>query len=306
MVVANQNSNPARQRFLYKPFVPLPNLSEFLSEVIEVRVYAEYLTKFNKAFLKRNFYGQDNYTSDSDVVCILHHLGVFKVTDEQPRDFEAVSVYFRVSKGRNSYPSQLKNGIRSKKLAQFDGHTIKYETHEYLQNLGTPHELRQMSALMPYAVETPDHHKQRKQQLRQRLACLKMPDQAFKAINPALVFNLSQEPAFLFTLSTFAERNVDDNFVSGRLSYKLNDQVLYLETDKSRYEVCKRPDHAHNQQPRYRVSQVLKPLLKDIAYMKHSKLPLSDQEEGVLNVIGQGLEWTDLVWGENTLEVRGV
>ena len=53
------------------------------------------------------------------------------------------------------------------------------------------------------------------------------------------------------------------------------------------------------------MSQVLKPMLKDIAYMKHSKLPLSEQEEGVLKVIGQGLEWTDLVWGEQSLEVKG-
>lgn len=268
--------------------------------LIEVRVYAEYLTKFNKAFVKRNFYGQENYTSDSDVVCILHHLGVFKVSDEQPRDFEAISVYFRVSKGRNSYPSQLKNGIRSKKLAQFDGHTIKYETHEFLQNLGTPDELRIMSAQMPYAIEALDHHKQRKHQLKQRLACLKLPDQGYKAINPALVFNLSQEPAFHFKLSTFAERNVDENQVTGRLSYKLNDHVLYLETDKGRYEVCKRQDQdqGHNQPPRYRVAQVLKPMLKDITYMSHSKLPLSDQEEGVLRVVAQGLEWTDLIWSE--------
>jgi hypothetical protein len=70
-VVASSYYSPAKQRFLYKPFVPLPNLSEYLQELIEVRVYSEYLTKFNKAYLKRNFYGQDNYTSDSDIVCIL-------------------------------------------------------------------------------------------------------------------------------------------------------------------------------------------------------------------------------------------
>jgi hypothetical protein len=50
--------------------------------LIEVRVYVEYITKFNKAFVKRNFYGYENYTSDSDVVCIIHHLGIVKVTDD--------------------------------------------------------------------------------------------------------------------------------------------------------------------------------------------------------------------------------
>ena len=142
--------------------MPLPNLSEYLNDLIEVRVYSEYMTKFNKAFVKRNFYGQENYTSDSDVVCIMHHLGIFKILDDQPRDFDAVSVYFRVQKGRNNYPSQLKNGIRSKKQASFDGHSIKYESHEFLQNLGTPEQLRIMSSLMPYSLEPHDNHKQRK------------------------------------------------------------------------------------------------------------------------------------------------
>jgi hypothetical protein len=93
---------------------------------------------------------------------------------------------------------------------------------------------------MPYALELHDSHKQRKQLQKSRIACLKMPDPAFKAINPALVFNLSQEPAFMFSLSTFSERNVDDNTFNGRLSFKLSSNVLYLETDKARYEVCQR------------------------------------------------------------------
>ena len=77
-------ATPAKERFLYKPFHPLPNLQDYMQDVIEVRVYKEYLTKFNKAYMKRNFYGQDNYTSDSDVVCILQHMGIYRVQDELP------------------------------------------------------------------------------------------------------------------------------------------------------------------------------------------------------------------------------
>lgn len=105
-----------KQSFLYKPFIPLPNLYDYLQELIEVRVYASYLTKFNKAYTKRNFYGTDIYTSDSDVVCILQHVNFYKVTEEEPKDFEAISVYFRVVKGRNNYPSQARHGIRSRKM----------------------------------------------------------------------------------------------------------------------------------------------------------------------------------------------
>lgn len=66
-----KNYSFVKQRYLYKPFIPLPNLQDYIQELIEVRVYAPYLTKFNKAYIKRNFYGTDIYTSDSDAVCIL-------------------------------------------------------------------------------------------------------------------------------------------------------------------------------------------------------------------------------------------
>ena len=137
-----QQSPPAKVKFLYKPFVPLPNLSEYMQELIEVRVFKEYLTKFNKAYLQRNFYGQDNYTSDSDTVCILQHMNVYRVQDEAPNDFEAISVYFRVQKGRNNYASSQRNGIRSRKAASFEGHSIKFESAEFTQTIGTPQELK--------------------------------------------------------------------------------------------------------------------------------------------------------------------
>lgn len=91
----------------------------------------------NKAYAKRNFFGTDIYTSDSDAVCILQHMNQYRITDEEPREFEGIAVYFRVVKGRNSYPSSLRNGIKSRKMGQFDGHSIKFERAEFLQSLGT-------------------------------------------------------------------------------------------------------------------------------------------------------------------------
>jgi hypothetical protein len=32
-------------------------------------------------------------------------MGIIALTDEEPKDYEAISVYFRVVKGRNNYPS---------------------------------------------------------------------------------------------------------------------------------------------------------------------------------------------------------
>ena len=61
----------AVKTFLYKPFVLLPDLSELISKTIEVKIHKAYLTKFNKAVQFQMFYGNDIYSSDSDIVCIL-------------------------------------------------------------------------------------------------------------------------------------------------------------------------------------------------------------------------------------------
>jgi len=58
-------------KFLYKPMVPLPDLSEYTQRWIEVRVHKAYVSRQNKALRHRVFFGVDQYTSDSDIVCIL-------------------------------------------------------------------------------------------------------------------------------------------------------------------------------------------------------------------------------------------
>lgn len=59
------------QKFLYKPFVPLPDLQPYSNNYIEIRVHKCYVTRSNRAFKERLFYGQDQYTSDSDIVCVM-------------------------------------------------------------------------------------------------------------------------------------------------------------------------------------------------------------------------------------------
>jgi hypothetical protein len=44
-------------------------------------------------------------------------MGIINLVDEEPKEYEAIAAYFRVVKGRNNYPSQQKNGIRSRKMA---------------------------------------------------------------------------------------------------------------------------------------------------------------------------------------------
>ena len=185
------NGEKPRQSYLYKPFVPLPNLQDFFNQLIEVRIYKQYLTKFNKAFIRRNFYG---------------HVGSYTILDDEPINFDAVSIFFRVVKGRNNYPSQTRYGIKSRKMGQFDGHSIKFEGVRFLSHIGSQRELQLMSMAMPTHLEPVELHNQRKQSLKTRIANTRIPDQAYKLVNPTIIFNLSLEPAMLFTLFTFADK----------------------------------------------------------------------------------------------------
>ena len=66
----------------------------------------------------------------------------------------------------------------------------------------------------------------------------KLADVAKKAVWPALVFNLSIEPAFKFNLCVFGDKSND---IQSRTSYFTKNQVIYLETSEERFEICRKP-----------------------------------------------------------------
>jgi hypothetical protein len=66
-----------------------------------------------------------------------------------------------------------------------------------------------MAAGMTNRLEPVELHNERKQQLKIRLLNSRMPDLAYKLVNPTLTFNMSLEPALMFTLCTFADKTED-------------------------------------------------------------------------------------------------
>lgn len=132
-----------------------------MNKFIEVRVHKSYVSKSNKAVKLRNFFGQDQYTSDSDVVCILQHTGQLKVRDEEPfdTDHEAFSVVFKVLKGRSTYPSAIRHHIKSRKQSSYEGHSLKLEGYARLEFIGTEDELLNMAQKMPTMVDKHNSNK---------------------------------------------------------------------------------------------------------------------------------------------------
>lgn len=85
--------------FLYKPYVELPDLSEYLNQVIEIRLEKCYINWNNPCVMARKIWGTDNYTSNSDAVCILFHSQFMTMEEIKRKNFEFVSLFCTVGKG---------------------------------------------------------------------------------------------------------------------------------------------------------------------------------------------------------------
>jgi hypothetical protein len=140
------------------------------------------------------------------------------LTDREPSDIEGISVYFKVMRSRNAYNSVYRNGIKSlKKKGTYEGNCIKFEGYENLKFLGEEEDLKQMAEVMPNRIDNvPSIKRMIKMNQKKKIQVSKLADVAKKAVWPALVFNLSIEPAFKFNLCVFGDKSSD---VQSRTSY---------------------------------------------------------------------------------------
>eukprot|EP00826_Nyctotherus_ovalis_P043846 TRINITY_DN4672_c0_g2_i1.p1 TRINITY_DN4672_c0_g2~~TRINITY_DN4672_c0_g2_i1.p1 ORF type:complete len:451 (-),score=137.30 TRINITY_DN4672_c0_g2_i1:101-1429(-) len=261
--------------FLYKPHISLPNLTPYIQRVIEIRVAREYICKANKAYRQRNFWGSDIYTSDSDIVCILQHNAMFGIKELPPDKIAGVAVYCRVTKGRNSYQSSLRNGIRSRKLGAFEGCSIKPESYKMLEDLGVIEELIQVARVMPEVL--PESFRK----------C--PPMNSTRVVVPPeteVIFNLSLEPAYKFSLPAFADYGLDPAL---RTSNILFENALYFETEDKRYELA-------IDETSYKLSEVLSPFEKGSAFMGKHTVPL---DKKYAKTLLSGAKWEEFKWSES-------
>jgi hypothetical protein len=326
------------QCFLYKPFYILPDLSNYVSDLIEVRIASEYLTTKNKVFKERILFGSDNYTSNSDCVLLLQHSGYLLLESSAPTNYTGISLYLRVQKSRSSYNSTTKYGIKSSKISSFQGHSIKPEGFSILSSLGSEEEITQMAAKMTIS----------KNKLLSN--CITKPNSVnlsnliISSTDVPFISNLSFEPSFRYSISAIVDKSYDNP--KEFLSYKLKTKVLYLETQKKRYEISrvnKTIDKAAKDKlvknstiggnevenlkefeisslaecgagdtdeemlfekyERFRIAEVICPFSKDNNFMLDSKvnIPLTDSN---INIIYSNLDWGEFIWGVDFLKIK--
>lgn len=89
--------------------------------------------------------------------------------EESKSKFEALAVVFKVLKARNVYPAQSRNGIKSRRMNGFEGHSIKIESVTRLDWIGSNEELLLAALKMPTAVNRPGSRRISKQSMKAAL-----------------------------------------------------------------------------------------------------------------------------------------
>jgi hypothetical protein len=79
-----------------------------------------------------------------------------------------------------------------------------------LRDFGSEKDLKEMADIMPNRIENiPSSRRMIKQNQKKKIQVSKLADVAKKAVWPALVFNLSIEPAFKFNMCVFGDKSND-------------------------------------------------------------------------------------------------
>ena len=157
----------------------------------------------------------------------MQHTGNIHIPDYEIDDpsFEGFSIVFKVLRNKSQYQSSLRNGIKSRKTTNFEGHSLKLESVYKLDWLGSEDELLALARKMPTIVDNLQSRRAQKAHLKAKIALSRAADKMYRALSDAHVFNLSLEVATKYNLCRFIDKSPLE-----RTSDKLRSNVLYIET----------------------------------------------------------------------------
>lgn len=311
--------------FLYRPMYSLPILSNYIGELIEYRISHEFLNLNNKELKENRLYGSDIYTSDSDPILILMHLGCIDLgniyLNSEGNEDGGISLILRVGKGRVSYNSSEKNNIKSRKPTSYLGHSVKPEGFFTLNNIGTDEELYNYSSSMPLVENEIENLNIICKDNYEHLPELNPYKMDF---NIPLTFNLSFELVYAYDITLISD-NTKNKFKEF-LSYKLNNNDMYIENSESRFRISKINRESINvlaDSNSINIENKIK--LEDIndleLFDEYHRYKLSkienierlinfDDDQNPYNkniretVIYNNLDWSDIIWSEEYIRVN--
>jgi hypothetical protein len=268
--------------FVYKPGVCLPNLNGF--NTIRVLIASEYISRNNPEVQARSIWGNESYTSNSDLVCVLIHAGYHD--QSLLNKCEGYELTLKITKPRKNFPASLKFGLLSRPSKGYTGNALKPEKAVPIMPGA---ELRNEELLVECAQRMHVPQKPRAKPRPIPLPLVPIPE-------THIVFNKNNEPAYKYSLF-----NIADHFQRQKqLAKRLDREVLYLEARDHFYELAK--ETFKNYFDKYRLSRVRDPARVNNEYFFKAGGPLPAE---AVEQVEADLEWSDLSWGPTQLHARG-
>ncbi|KAF8946824.1 hypothetical protein BGZ47_011215 [Haplosporangium gracile] len=307
--------------YRYDPAVLLPAMQGKENSLLEVRVASTYLTYDNAKVKKRELWGTDIYTDDSDVVAILIHAGYFipptnsQCTDEdsfhptsQHHNFVSnpikhicpgfdLAVTLRVMPKLIKYQGSIRHRIKSRTWSTgHDGVSFKIESIRKLGagealNKGRSQSKRRMKEYSQERMRVlANIHDETTESLQNERA---MRTATFE-------FTHQGDPCFKYSPELVMDRH--DGLSRKWTSWRLKKEVLILENEEERYEISLQHQAGTDARrfDQYRFA-VISPRTSLSSWSKAS-YPLDSGD--LTEVLYEDLDWQDFEWVERGVVIQ--
>ncbi|EKX46551.1 hypothetical protein GUITHDRAFT_107755 [Guillardia theta CCMP2712] len=250
-------------------------------DLVRCEIEAKHITQDNLGIKERRIWGNEPYTDDSDLVAIAVHSGIITPTAEPPK-FSVLVMIMRILEGQSVYTSSMRNSLKSRSLTGYEhkGLSMRLEGSAICKTTEDEAKLTHV-VLRPVRLE-------------------RYSIKSHNAFSEArVIFSLSNEPAFKYSLSVVADRSPDAKYWT---SVRLQTQSMYAETrDRKRYELSLE-NHVQGQPATYRFAECLKPRTTSKAVIQEAGVPLPEAD---CTIVEKGLLWNQIEWGVSSVRIRG-
>ncbi|KAG0235253.1 hypothetical protein BGW41_000864 [Actinomortierella wolfii] len=304
--------------YRYEPNTLLPSMEGKENSLFEVRIASSYLTYDNAKVRKRNLWGTDVYTDDSDVVASLfipplssqsteqeqfqpqtqqHNFVEFQPTARHLCPSFDLAVTLRVLPRLVKYQGSIRNRIRSRSwLTNHDGMSLKVES---IRKLPLGSALNRGRSQSKKRVQ--ENNAERMRVLADTYDDTTESLQNEKALRAATFeFTQQGDPCFKYTPELVMDRH--DGLSRKWTSWRLKKEVLILENDEERYEISLQ-HHAGTDSrrfDRYRVG-VISPRTS-LSSWSQTTYPLDPSQ--LVEILYEDLDWQDFEWVERGVVIQ--
>lgn len=261
----------------------------------EVIIPADFMSTNNRRVKTRQLWGDGTYTSDSDIVAVLMHLGYYSnYLSYPPGPVQEFRALLKLLPSQEKYPSKARF-VKSRTWAS-KTHTCAYivESCWAVMKGGPGHLVELHSQLDEIPAICPTARAAVQRQINTRKSGGKSGTEV------SVQFNLCNEPWLKYTLPAIADRGLK---APQWTSSRFQEEVLMLETDSQRFQVAKTgettsPDGTARDV--FSLSRCKRPL--PLGMMLKAGLPLPADH---VEVIESALGWEEFQWGIGALAVKG-